>query len=48
MHIYAPENLQHIYRTPPFRENLNYEKFLFAVVKRNLLAIKMDKKTNKK
>ena len=37
----------------PLRENrilkdLNYKTFLFTVVKRNLLAIKMDKKTNKK
>ena len=28
-------------------KDLNYEKFLFTVVKRNLLAIKMDKQTNK-
>ena len=27
-------------------KDLNFEKFLFTVVKRNLLAIKMDKKTN--
>ena len=28
-------------------KNLNYEKFLFTVVKINVLAIKMDKQTNK-
>ena len=57
-HRCTAENLQHICRTPSSRRtplwhvkrilrDLNYEKFLFTLVKINLLTLKMNKETNK-
>ena len=57
MHRYAPENPQNtllqenisgrlLLHVKRILKDLNYEKFLFTVVKRNILALKMDKCTN--